>query len=117
MLMAFGSLATIAAAKPTNLDIIVIDNQHFGKTGMQDSHTGMGIDFAKVAAATGFADTDLLRSLDEVDGLCNSLKQPASGPRLYVLRIEAKKLPRSLPSRDATYIKTRFLAHLGLSPC
>ena len=34
-LMAFGSLATIAVAKPDNLDVIVIDNQHFGETGMQ----------------------------------------------------------------------------------
>jgi len=54
MLMAFGSLATIAVARPANLDIIVLDNQHFGETGMQDSHTGMGINIAAVAAATGF---------------------------------------------------------------
>src|SRR3954470_7976751 len=41
-LMAFGSLATIAVARPKNLDLIVLDNQHFGETGMQPSHTGKG---------------------------------------------------------------------------
>lgn len=117
MLMAFGALATISVAKPKNLDIIVLDNQHFGETGMQDSHTGMGINFSTIAAAAGFAETRTISSLNGVDALCEELKRPATGPRLYVLKIEAKNLPRSLPPRDATYIKTRFRAHLGLNPC
>ena len=117
MLMAFGALATISVAKPKNLDIIVLDNQHFGETGMQDSHTGMGINFATIAAATGFSATRTITSLDGVDALCKELAQPAKGPRLFVLKIEAKNLPRSLPPRDATYIKNRFRAHLGLQPC
>ena len=56
-LMAFGSLATISVARPANLDLIVLDNQHFGETGMQSSHTGKGIAFDKVAAACGFSKT------------------------------------------------------------
>lgn len=115
-LMAFGSMATIAVAKPSNLDIIVLDNQHFGETGMQSSHTGSGIDFSTVAASCGFVKTGLISSLDEVDALCMALQQPASGPRLYVLKIAAENMPRSLPSRDAVYVKNRFRAHLGLLP-
>lgn len=116
-LMAFGSLATISVAAPKNLDIIVLDNQHFGETGMQESHTGRGIDLTAVAAACGFAQTGLLRRLDEVDRLCETLRLHAAGPRLFVLKVTAENLPRSLPPRDATFIKTRFRAHLGLIPC
>lgn len=116
-LMAFGSLATIAVAAPTNLDIIVLDNQHFGETGMQESHTSHGIDLAAVAASCGFAETGMLHSIEEIDELCSTLQQPAIGPRLFVLKIEAKNLQRSLPPRDATYIKTRFRKHLGFEPC
>lgn len=116
-LMAFGSLATIAVAKPSNLDIIVLDNQHFGETGMQESHTGMGIELSAVAASCGFAQTGLLNNLEQVDELCQALRKHAQGPRLFVLKIDAKNLPRSLPPRDATYIKTRFRAHLGFSSC
>jgi len=47
-LMAFGSLATISVTAPRNLDLIVLDNQHFGETGMQSSHTGRGIDIVRV---------------------------------------------------------------------
>lgn len=117
MLMAFGALATISVAKPRNLDIIILDNQHFGETGMQDSHTGKGINFAAVAAAAGFGATRTITTLDGVDTLCKELANPAKGPRLYVLKVEAKNLPRSLPPRDATFIKTRFRSHLGLQPC
>ncbi|KAB2703229.1 thiamine pyrophosphate-dependent enzyme [Brucella lupini] len=117
MLMAFGALATISVAKPANLDIIVLDNEHFGETGMQSSHTGRGIAFDKIAASAGFADTAELRSLDEVDGLVERLAKPARGPRLFVLKIKAENLPRSLPPRDATFVKNRFRAHVGFATC
>lgn len=115
-LMSLGALATIAVTKVNNLDIIVLDNEHYGETGMQRSHTGFGISIAEVAKACGFADTGELHNLEEVNTLCESLKTPANGPRLFVLKVKAENLPRSLPPRDATYIKNRFRAHLGLSP-
>ena len=117
MLMAFGALATIAVAAPRNLDIIVLDNQHFGETGMQTSHTGRGIALHKIAEAAGFAETSELRSLAEVEDLVARLRQPAAGPRFFVLKIKAENLPRSLPPRDAVFIKNRFRAHLGLETC
>jgi thiamine pyrophosphate-dependent acetolactate synthase large subunit-like protein len=112
-LMAFGSLATTAVANPHNLTIAVIDNHHFGETGMQMSHTGHGIDFAKVAASCGFAATATLRTKAEVDRLAKALAKPAKGPRLYVIKVAAETPPRSMPSRDAVFIKNRFRAHLG----
>src|SRR4029450_9090725 len=41
-LMGIGSLLTIAARKPQNLSIAVLDNGHFGETGMHGSHSGLG---------------------------------------------------------------------------
>ncbi|OAN71577.1 aldehyde dehydrogenase [Rhodobacteraceae bacterium EhC02] len=117
MLMAFGSMATIAVAAPRNLDIIVLDNQHFGETGMQTSHTGRGIALHKIAEAAGFAETGECRTLAEVDDLVKRLGESATGPRLFVLKIKAENLPRSLPPRDAVFIKNRFRAHLGLGTC
>ena len=115
-LMAFGGLATIAAARPTNLDIVVLDNEHYGETGMQTSHTGLGIDLAAVAAALGFADSRVVTTDDELAELIHDQKTPSTGPRLAVLKIRAENLPRSMPSRDAVFIKNRFRANLGLAP-
>jgi thiamine pyrophosphate-dependent acetolactate synthase large subunit-like protein len=113
-LMALGSFATIAAAKPRNLAIAVIDNQHYGETGMQASHTGHGIDLAAVAGACGFA-AATLRTLDEIAKVAPTLNAPAAAPRLYVIKVAAETPPRSLPSRDAVFIKNRFRAHLGFA--
>jgi thiamine pyrophosphate-dependent acetolactate synthase large subunit-like protein len=114
-LMAFGSLATIAVAKPRNLDIVVIDNHHFGETGMQTSHTGRGVDLATIAATCGFAATRTVSTLGEVEVLADTLRTPAAGPRLFVIKVAADSPPRSMPSRDAVYIKNRFRAHLGFA--
>jgi thiamine pyrophosphate-dependent acetolactate synthase large subunit-like protein len=113
-LMAIGSLVTIAVAKPKNLDIVVIDNQHYGETGMQASHTGHGVDLAAIAAASGFATTRTVRTMAEVEALAKALRTPAEGPRFSVLKVASDNPPRSLPSRDAVFVKNRFRAHLGL---
>lgn len=112
-LMAMGSFATIAAAKPRNLSIAVIDNQHYGETGMQTSHTGRGIDLAAIAQACGFVTAATLRTLDEIAAMAPGLNAATAGPRLFVIKVAAENPPRSLPSRDAVFIKNRFRAQLG----
>ena len=57
MLMGLGALAPAGVAAPSNLAICVIDNQHYGETGMQETHTGHGVDLPAMASAAGFAET------------------------------------------------------------
>src|SRR5580698_4234123 len=38
-LMGVGSLGTIGVKQPRNLTLVILDNGHFGETGMQRSHT------------------------------------------------------------------------------
>ncbi len=116
-LMALGALATIAVAGPKNLDIIVVDNEHFGETGMQTSHTNRGLDLADVAGACGLLGAATIRSDAELDGLAAELATEAEGPRLFVVKVSADSPARSLPYRDAVFIKNRFRANLGLQPC
>jgi len=113
-LMGLGGLATIAIAKPKNLTIVVVDNGHFGETGMQKSHTGLGLDLASIGAACGFAESLLVEDLAGVEAVRVRLQQAANGPRLYVIKVEAETLPRSLPPRDAIHLKNRFRSHLGM---
>lgn len=115
-LMALGGLATIAAVRPMNLDIVVLDNERYGETGMQTSHTGLGIDLAAIASAVGFQDSRVVVTDEELGQMIDDLKAPSTGPRLAVLKIRQENLPRSMPSRDAVFIKNRFRNHLGLAP-
>jgi len=40
-LMGIGSLATVGMQKPGNLSIVVLDNERYGETGGQTSHTSV----------------------------------------------------------------------------
>ena len=51
MLMGIGGLATVAVQKPSNLAICIVDNQRYGETGMQETHTAHGVDLPAMAAA------------------------------------------------------------------
>ena len=115
MLMGLGSLATIAVMKPANLSIIVLDNGHYGETGMQLSHAGHGINLDKVADACGFGWT---ARIDDMDGVHDLRKRIHEQDDLNFARvIIAHDNPvRVMPSRDGVFIKNRFRAALGFTP-
>src|SRR5689334_23580907 len=54
MLMGLGALATIGVQQPKNLTVVVIDDERYGETGMQRTHTAFGVDLAAVAKACRF---------------------------------------------------------------
>jgi thiamine pyrophosphate-dependent acetolactate synthase large subunit-like protein len=115
-LMGLGGLATIAVRKPGNLSLVVLDNGHFGETGMQRSHTGLGLDLHRVAAAAGFPQSVELVTLDQIGAFRPALQRLEGGPRFATVRIAPSQPPRALPARDGTHLKNRFRAHLGLPP-
>ena len=55
MLMGVGAFATVAAQQPCNLAIAVIDNERYGETGSQLTHTALGTDLAAMARGAGIA--------------------------------------------------------------
>jgi thiamine pyrophosphate-dependent acetolactate synthase large subunit-like protein len=112
-LMGLGGLATIAAAAPKNLAIAVIDNGHFGETGMQLSHTGKGLRLAKIATACGFAEVADVDDIESVRRIRKRMHETVAGPCFFVLKVKPENLPRSLPPRDAVHVKNRFRAALG----
>ena len=113
-LMGLGSLATVAAQKPENLSIVVLDNGHYAETGMQKSHTGLGIDLHRMAEAAGFKAREVV-ALQEVAALRREIAQSAGGPRFATIRISAEDTPRALSERDGVFQKTRFRTHLGIA--
>jgi thiamine pyrophosphate-dependent acetolactate synthase large subunit-like protein len=113
-LMGLGSLATVAAQKPENLSIVVLDNGHYAETGMQKSHTGLGIDLHRMAEAAGFKAREVV-AMQEVAALRREIAQATGGPRFATIRISAEDTPRALSERDGVFQKTRFRTHLGLA--
>src|SRR5262249_11344092 len=79
MLMGLGSLATIAVQRPGNLAIVVLDNERYGETGMQKTHTAHGADLAAVAIGCGFAKAEIIRSGAKIAALRSDIHR-TKGP-------------------------------------
>lgn len=112
VLMGIGSLATIGVKQPKNLAIVVLDNAHYGETGMQPSHTKSGVDLPAMALACRFAQARAVSRIEEAAEVRTLLHQGA-GPILVSARIKEEDVPRVLPLRDGHAIKQRFIGALN----
>lgn len=113
-LMGIGSLGTVGAQQPANLNVVVLDNGHFGETGMQPSHTSLGTDLAVVASGFGIADSVRVERQDGVAGVAGRIAA-RRGPTFSQVLIGADEPPRVLPPRDGAHVKNRFRAALGFA--
>jgi thiamine pyrophosphate-dependent acetolactate synthase large subunit-like protein len=107
MLMGLGSLATIAVQRPANLAIVVLDNERYGETGMQKTHTAYGTDLAAVAAACGFATAEIIRGEARLAALRADIHR-RRGPLFYQVKVGSDPVPLVLPPRDGELLKHRF---------
>lgn len=114
-LMGLGGLSTIGAQQPKNLTIVVLDNGHFGETGMQRSHTSLGTDLAAVARACGIGNAFRVEDMSGVDRIAEAALARGGACFAQVI-VKADDLPRALPSRDGVHVKNRFRKELGLDP-
>jgi thiamine pyrophosphate-dependent acetolactate synthase large subunit-like protein len=121
MLMSLGSLATVASQQPDNLAICVLDNEKFGETGNQATHTsprnngptdsGAGTDLAMIAKGCGIGDTGTVREQAEIAQLVKDLRT-GKGPVFRLVKVMVEKLEFVMPPQDGAYLKDRFRAAL-----
>ncbi|MDP6563279.1 MAG: thiamine pyrophosphate-dependent enzyme [Alphaproteobacteria bacterium] len=107
MLMGLGALSTIGAQRPENLSIVVCDNERYGETGMQLTHTAGTIDLPTIAVAAGFAGADTIRSDNEFKAALPIIRE-APGPLFHSIKVRAEDLPFAMPPKDGVTLKDRF---------
>jgi thiamine pyrophosphate-dependent acetolactate synthase large subunit-like protein len=113
MMMGVGSLATIAAASPGNLAILVLDNQAFGETGNQTGLTAGSANIVKMAEGAGITSTMQATGLDALTDL-EALLFQKHGPTLAVANIALTDDPFVLPTNNGALMAARFRGALGL---
>jgi thiamine pyrophosphate-dependent acetolactate synthase large subunit-like protein len=116
MLMGMGSLATVGLAKPGNLTIVVLDNECYGETGGQASHTAAAADLVGVARACGIAEARAMTTMGEIEAFSRLLQDVSAGPRFAGVKIDAANLERALSNRDGSFIVSRIRGALGFRP-
>jgi len=117
LMMVVSALATVAAQQPDNLAICVLDNEKFGETGNQASHTsprnngptnsGAGTDLAMIAQGCGIADSSVVRGESEVAQLVADLRRK-KGPVFRLVKVMVEKLDFVMPPQDGAHLKDRF---------
>ena len=113
MLMGIGSLATVGLQKPANLSIIVLDNECYGETGGQVSHTQAAADLVGVAKSCGIRDARTLETMGEIEAYAKGLQDVSAGPRFANVKIDSIEAERVLSNRDGMFMITRFRGALG----
>lgn len=111
LLMNLGSLATIGLLQPSNLTVVVMDNELYATTGGQATPTASGADLAAAARAMRIEHAVTIRTEDE---LIARLKPRA--PMFIVAKVSESK-PTAKPSLDYVGIKDRFMRALGNPEC
>jgi hypothetical protein len=85
----------------------VIDNERYGETGMQHTHTAAGVDLAAAALACGFRFAEIVSSPAGLRSLVATI-QRAPGPNFAQVKVAAEKIPLVLPPREGALLKARF---------
>ncbi len=107
MLMGLGSLATIGAQRPRNLAVVVLDNERYGETGMQKTHTAYGVDLAAIARSCGFTKARVIRKSAEIASMHPDVYR-GRGPLFLQVKVRPDSPPLFLPPRDGALLSRRF---------
>jgi thiamine pyrophosphate-dependent acetolactate synthase large subunit-like protein len=109
MLMGMGSLATVAQIQPRNLAIVVLDNEMFGETGGQPTHTAGVTDLAAIAKGAGIPTTGTIRDAAALQDALPHIHE-SDGPVFYIAKVSAEMPPTVYPPLDGPFAKDRFRA-------
>ncbi|MBR0956329.1 thiamine pyrophosphate-dependent enzyme [Bradyrhizobium japonicum] len=112
LLMQLGALSTIAALKPKNLTMIVMDNGIYQITGAQPTPAANVADIVAIAIGSGLANSAWAADEEDFERLVDDA-MAASEPNLIGVRIDDKP-GVGTTRRDPVQIRERFMHGLGV---
>ena len=107
MLMGIGSLATIALKQPKNLSIVVFDNELYGETGNQKTHTAYCTNLSKIAIGSGIINSSIILTQEDLLSLSSEIHL-IKNLSFSVIKINQDQEEIVLPIREGAFIKSRF---------
>ncbi len=111
LLMNMGAIATIGRESPPNLIVVVWDNEQWGQTGGQPSHTAYGTDLASVARSCGIHRVATALDEEELEAaMMQALRE--EGPWFIVAKIEEREVMPVAPIEPEVTLH-RFRASFG----
>ncbi|MGZ0189383.1 MAG: thiamine pyrophosphate-dependent enzyme [Alphaproteobacteria bacterium] len=115
VLMGLTGLAAAGAEGLQNMVVIVLDNERYGETGQQTTHTARGVDLVQTGIGLGYKSVRDVRSPEEAAEL-REWAMTVTGPALAVVKISPEAPGMELPPQDGVHLKNRFRDRLGMPP-
>ena len=112
LLMQLGCLSTIAAQKPKNLTMVIMDNGLYQITGGQRTPAAGTADYVALARASGLSKCAWAADEDDFDTLVEAALAEG-GPSFIAARIDDKP-GVGTTDRDPVQIRERFMLGLGV---
>lgn len=112
LLMQLGALSTIAALRPKNLTMIVMDNGIYQITGAQPTPAANVADIVAIALGSGLANSAWAADEEDFERLVEAAMS-ADEPSLIAVRIDDKP-GVGTTRRDPVQIRERFMHGLGV---
>ncbi|UPJ67182.1 thiamine pyrophosphate-dependent enzyme [Bradyrhizobium sp. 191] len=112
LLMQLGALSTIAALKPKNLTMIVMDNGVYQITGAQPTPAAGIADIVAIAIGSGLANSAWAADEEDFERLVDEA-MATTEPGLIAVRIDDKP-GVGTTRRDPVQIRERFMHGLGV---
>jgi sulfopyruvate decarboxylase subunit beta len=109
LIMALGILTTIARYRPSNLTVIVLDNESFSTFGAgMTSATATGLDLAAVSRSCGLDKTISMITLEQTEtAMREVLHEP--GPWIVVAKVDAQREPDPRFTRNSPDVTEQSL--------
>ena len=111
MLMGLTILPVLAQQNPSNLIVIVIDNEAYEATGGPPSLTAGGTDLSGMARAAGVANTWLVRDLAGFEAAVDAAYR-ADGASFITAKVEISSRRVAYSSLDGIENKYRFVRYI-----
>jgi thiamine pyrophosphate-dependent acetolactate synthase large subunit-like protein len=112
LLMQLGCLVTVAALRPKNLTMVIMDNSLYQITGGQATPAAGTADYVALARAAGLAKCAWAADEDDFDGLVDDALA-GGGPDLIAALIGEER-GVGTTDRDPVQIRERFMLGLGV---
>ena len=93
--------------RPKNLAVVVLDNDHFGETGMQTTHTAASVNLAEIARASGILSSWTIRESSKISTTREKLLYE-EGPLFCGIKVKAETLTLVLPPKKGKILQKRF---------
>src|ERR1700691_1074899 len=112
LLMQLGCLTTVAALKPANLTMVIMDNGLYQITGGQPTGAARTADYVALARAAGLAKCAWAADEQDFAALVDAALE-GGGPSFIAARIDDKP-GVGTTDRDPVQIRERFMQGLGV---